>query len=98
NMLMALDSNNYKPATANYYLGEIAYYQKKYDLAITHFKKSASLHDKASYMPTLLLHTAISFEKTKNNNSAKQFYDVIISNYPDSDAAKIARKNLQSIK
>ena len=50
---------NYKPATNNYYLGEIWYYRKKYADAIRHFKTSAMLYDKASYMPKLLLHSRI---------------------------------------
>jgi TolA-binding protein len=35
------DIKGYKPAASNYYLGEIAYYTKKYEDAIFYFKKSA---------------------------------------------------------
>lgn len=92
-----LVSLNYKPAEGNYYLGEMWYVRKKYDLAISHFKKSAILYDQAAYMPTLLLHSAISFEKTKDKENAKSFYSTLIDLYPNSSESKIAKKNLSKL-
>ncbi len=89
-----LDAQNYKRATANYYLGEISYYRKAYADAIVYYKKSANLYDKASYMPTLLLHTALSFKKLGEKENAKRFFEAVIANYPESRQAKIAEKNL----
>ena len=89
---------NYKPAESNFYLGEMWYIRKKYDLAISHFKKSAVLYDKAAYMPTLLLHSAISFENTKDKENAKNFYNTLVELYPDSSEANIAKKNLSKLK
>jgi len=88
---------NFKPAEGNYYLGEMWYVRKKYDLAINHFKKSAILYDKAAYMPTLLLHSAISFEKTNEKENAKSFYSSLVDLYPSSKEAKIANKNLSKL-
>lgn len=88
---------NYKPAEGNFYLAEMWYVRKKYDLAISHYKKSAVLYDKAAYMPTLLLHSAISFEKTKDIENAKSFYSTLVDLYPSSNEAKIAKKNLSKI-
>jgi len=83
-----LVEKNYKPARSNYYLGEIAYFQKSYTTAIEHYKKSISLYDKAEYMPTLLYHTGISFSKLKNSSQAKQFFDALKQGYPKSKEAK----------
>jgi TolA-binding protein len=88
---------NYKPAEGNFYLGEMWYMRKKYDLAISHFKKSAVLYDKAAYMPTLLLHSAISFQNTKDKDNAKSFYSTLIDLYPSSSEAGIAKKNLSKL-
>lgn len=90
-------SKNYKPAASNYYLGEIAYYTKKYSDAIFYFKKSAGLYDQASYIDTLLLHTAISLEKTGDKPQAKVFYQTIIEDYPRKKSAKIAKRNLNKL-
>jgi len=91
------DNKNYKPAASNYYLGEIAYYTKQYEDAIFYFKKSAGLYDKASYMDTLLLHTAISLDKTGQKNQAKVFYKNIIENYKGKKTAKIATDRLNRL-
>ncbi len=84
--------NKYKPATSNYYLGEIAYYQKRYKDAVFHFKTSAALYDKSDYMSTLLYHTAKSFEALKDTVNAKLFYDTLAANYPDSKEAALLKK------
>ncbi len=89
-----LADKNYKPAKMNYYLGEVAYYTKQYSDAIVYYKKSVGYYDRASYMPTLLLHTALSFEKLGDNDNASKFFDTIISTYPDSEQAKIAQRHL----
>lgn len=88
---------NYKPAEGNFYLAEIWYMRKKYDQAIGHFKKSAMLNDKAAYMPSLLLHSAISFENTKDKENAKNFYSTLIDLYPASSEAKEAKNKLSKL-
>lgn len=91
------EKNKYKPAASNFYLGEIAYYTKNYENAIYHFKKSAGLYDQASYIDTLLFHTAVSLEKTGDKKQAKLFYDNIIENYPTKKTAKISKKRLKNL-
>jgi len=92
-----LIKNNYKPAYAHYMVGEINYYRKNYSDAIAYFKKSASLYSKASYIPVLMLHTAISMDKTGDKNNAATFYNAVITKYPQSSAAKIAKNKLSLI-
>ncbi|HFQ61109.1 MAG TPA: hypothetical protein ENK39_02265 [Epsilonproteobacteria bacterium] len=91
------DTKGYKPAASNYYLGEIAYYTKQYEDAIFYFKKSAGLYDKASYIDTLLLHTAVSLEKNGEKAQAKAFYENIIANYEGRKSAKIAKQKLKKL-
>ncbi|PHS31535.1 MAG: hypothetical protein COA92_08165 [Sulfurovum sp.] len=91
------DTKGYKPAASNYYLGEISYYSKKYEDAIFYFKKSAGLYDKASYIDTLLLHTAISLERTGEKAQAKAFYENIVENYEGKKTASIAKQKLKKL-
>ena len=91
------DTKGYKPAASNYYLGEIAYYTKRYEDAIFYFKKSAGLYDQASYIDTLLLHTAISLEKTGDKKQARRFYENIVANYPGKRTARIAKSKLKKL-
>jgi TolA-binding protein len=91
------DTKGYKPAASNYYLGEIAYYTKKYEDAIFYFKKSVGLYDQASYMDVLLLHTAISLDKTGDKSQARIFYKNIVDNYDGKNSAKIAKEKLKKL-
>jgi len=91
-----LIKRNYRPAYAHYMIGEMNYKRKNYANAITYFKKSSSLYTKASYMPVLMLHTAISMEKTGDKAHAIVFYNAIASKYPASKEAAEARSKLGS--
>lgn len=93
-----LIKENYKPAHSHYMLGEIKYYSKDYADAIAYFKKSSSLYSKASYMPVLMLHTAISMDETGDKKNAKTFYNAVITKYSQSSSAKIAKSRLNLIK
>merc|ERR1711916_2813 len=92
-IFLKLVEENYRPAESNYYLGEISYYRKQYKTAIKYFKKSALLYDKAKYMPRLLLHSAISFEKTGDIENASVFYNTLLDNFPNSSEAKEVKKS-----
>ena len=48
-------------------------------------------------MPTLLLHTAISMDKTGDKVNAETFYNAVITKYPQSNSAQIAKSNLDLI-
>lgn len=88
---------NYKPAESSFFLGEMWFIRKKYETAISYFKKSAMLYDKATWMPKLLLHSAISFENTGDKENAKSFYSTLIDLYPSSKEASEAKKNLNKL-
>ena len=90
-----LIQRNYKPAYAHYMIGEMYYKRKNYAKAISYFKKSAKLYSKASYMPTLMLHSAIAMDKTGDRSHARSFYKAIIAKYPQSKEAREAKKHLK---
>ena len=87
-----LISRHYKPAYSHFMIGEIYYKRRDYGKAITYYKKSSKLYAKASYMPKLMLHTAISMKKTGDSKHAKAFVQALIQKYPTSKEAKEARK------
>ena len=87
-----LIEKNYKPAYAHYMIGEMNYRRKNYSNAITYFKKSANLYAKASYMPNLMLHTAISMQNSNDKKNAQAFFKGVVSKYPDSQEAAKAKK------
>ena len=92
-----LIKEKYRPAESSFYLGEIWFYRKKYKDAIHYFKNSMMLYDKAKYIPQLLLHSAVSFEKTNDLDNAANFYGTLIDVYPNTQQAQDAKINLAKI-
>lgn len=88
----------YKQAESHYMLGNIAYEQNKYNDAIYHYKESAMLDDKAKYMPRLLLNCANSLKVLNKADDARNFYNSLISRFPQSAEAKEAKKQLDKLK
>ena len=92
-------SKKHLPATSAYYLGEIAYKQKKYNEALAYYKKSVNLYPKkTSFTTKLLYHTAISFEKLGYKKPAKLTLQKLISDFPNSKYANLAKKELEKLK
>lgn len=90
-----LITKHYKPARAHYHIGESYFQLNEYKNAIAYFKESAELYSKADYMPNLMLHTAISFQKIKDEEHAQQFFQALVAKYPDSSEAAKAKKFLK---
>lgn len=88
----------YKVAEAFYMLGETQFERKGYKAAIIHYKESAARNEKALYMPTLLLHSGISMEKSGDMSNAKAFYQATVSKFGGSGAAKEAGERLSKLK
>lgn len=88
----------YKAPEANFWIAEIFFERKKYKEAIRYYKQSASANEKASYMPTLLLHTGISMEKNGDSASAKAFYDATVSKFAGTGAADEAKERVSKLK
>lgn len=83
-----LISKKQHTAISNYYLGEIAYKNKMYSEAIKYYQKSISISDTGSYIPKLLYHTGISFDKIGDTANANKFYKALKVGYPDTKEAQ----------
>ncbi|MGZ5207597.1 MAG: tetratricopeptide repeat protein [Sulfuricurvum sp.] len=88
----------YKAPEANFWIAETFFERKKYKEAVQYYKQSASANEKASYMPTLLLHTGISMEKNGDAANAKAFYDATVSKFSGSGAAEEAKERVLKLK
>lgn len=86
---------NYKPASCNFYEGEIAYRSGRYDDAIKYYQKSVELNENAAYMDRLLLHTAFALEKSGEKAQARNFFQAIVDGYPGTASARVAKKHLK---
>lgn len=91
-IMLWLKDNKYKTPEVTFCLGEIAYLQKDYHLAIKYYKASVALSDSGAYMPTLLLHTALCFKGIKDMPNYNSFLEVLIATYPQSKEATQAKE------
>jgi len=89
-----LIKRNYRASKSNYYLGEIYFYTHKYKKALLFYKKSVKLYAKSSFMPNLLLHSAMASYSLGKNKNAKDFLKSLMSNFPKSKEALKAKKLL----
>lgn len=88
----------YKVSEAFFMIGETQFERKKYKEAVLSYKESASRNEKSLFMPTLLLHSGISMEKSGDSATAKAFYQATISKYSGSGASKDAQDRLSKLK
>jgi TolA-binding protein len=93
-----LIQKKYKVDEANFWIGESYFNRKEYKQAVSYYKESASLNDKASHMPTLLLHTGQAMEKNGDVSSAKAFYKATLNKYNGTGAANEAQERLSKLK
>lgn len=92
-----LVNRKYKPAYGHYMIAQCYFAKNDYGQAIAHYKESASRYKKASYMPTLMLRTAFSMEKTGDSANAAKFYNAVIAKYPGSSQAEKAERYLSQL-
>jgi TolA-binding protein len=90
--------SDYKKAEVMYFLGEVYYQTGHFSKAVTAFKESAKMDDKAKYIPVLLFHTAICYDKMKKRKEAAKFYESLITLYPKSFLVESAKKRLSKLK
>jgi TolA-binding protein len=88
----------YKVSESLFMIGETLFERQSYKEAVSYYKDSASRNEKALFMPTLLLHSGISMEKTGDSATAKAFYQATVSKYGGSGAAKEANERLSKLK
>ena len=88
---------NYKPAYAHFMIGEMWHYRKDWSKALSYYKESASRYDKASYMPTLMLHSAECMQQLGDTANAKKFLQSLRAKYPGTKEASEAGALLNTL-
>ncbi len=96
-MYEELIRRNYKPAYAHFMIGEMWHYRKQWTKALSYYKASAKLYDKAPYMPKLMLHSAECMMHTGDKAHARRFLQALRSKYPSSPEAREAKKLLANL-
>jgi tol-pal system protein YbgF len=83
---------------AYYWIGECYYSLKKFGLALENFMIVQNKFPKSGKIPDSLLKIGFSYAELGDKARAKEVLSDLVSKYPDSSAADIARKRLIELK
>lgn len=80
---------------AQYWIGEVAYAQEKYELAATEFEKVMEKYPKSQKVPAALLKLGYAQRKLGNEKAAAAAFNRILKDFPKSEEVALAREQLK---
>ena len=83
---------------AQYWLGEANYAQHHYDIALQEFNKVLDNYPKSTKRADAMLKMGFSYQELGRPEDAEGVFNNIVSMFPDTTAARLAKKRLQDIK
>ncbi len=84
-------------SNAQFYLGEIAYQQKKYDQAVTEYDKVLNNYPKSFKLAPAQLHRAMAFIELGQKSSGIRELREIVKRYPGTEEDRRARAKLKEL-
>lgn len=85
-------------ASAQFWIGECYYFEKKYEQAILEYEKVIKDYPKGSKVPSALLKQGFAFLNIGDKSSAKVLLAQVVKDYPATSQAKLAKAKLAQIK
>lgn len=83
---------------AQYWLGEANYAQRRYDVALQEFNKVLDNYPKSSKRADAMLKMGFSYQELGKTEDAEAVFSNIVTMFPDTTAARLAKKRIQDIK
>lgn len=83
---------------AQYWLGEANYAQRRYDVALQEFNKVLDNFPKSSKRADAMLKMGFSYIELGKTDDAEAVLSNIVTMFPDTTAARLAKKRIQDIK
>lgn len=83
---------------AQYWLGEANYAQRRYDVALQEFNKVLDHYPKSSKRADAMLKMGFSYQELGKTDDAEAVLSNIVQMFPDTTAARLAKKRIQDIK
>jgi tol-pal system protein YbgF len=83
---------------AQYWLGEANYAQRRYDVALQEFNKVLDNYPKSSKRADAMLKMGFSYQELGKTEDAEAVLSNIVTMFPDTTAARLAKKRIQDIK
>jgi len=83
---------------AQYWLGEANYVQRNFAVALSEFDKVVKNHPASPKRADALLKMGYTFQELDQNDNARISLNKVVTNYPNTTAARLAQKRLQDLK
>ncbi len=83
---------------AQYWLGEANYVQRNFAVALSEFDKVVKNHPASPKRADALLKMGYTFQELGQNDNARMSLNKVVTNYPNTTAARLAQKRLQDLK
>jgi tol-pal system protein YbgF len=85
-------------ANAQYWIGESLYNQDRYADAVISFRQVHQSHPKHAKAAAALLKMGMAYQKLGDAQNARFYWEALLSDYPRSEPAGLARKMLPALK
>jgi len=85
-------------ADAQFYIGECFYSGGKFTEAVDAYNRVISGYPKSAQAAPAYYKRGLAFERLGQTDRARESYEQVVKSYPDSDAARLARQNLERLR
>jgi tol-pal system protein YbgF len=82
-------------ASAQFRIGEAYYAARDFERATVEYKKAVDLAPKGKDTPQALLRLGLSYRAQKKESDARQVWNQLVRDFPESDASEEARRALR---
>jgi tol-pal system protein YbgF len=82
---------------AQFYIGECHYSDGKHQEAVQAYNQVITMHPKSRSAASAYYKRGLAFERLQQLDRARESFEAAIKNFPDSDAARLAKQNLDRL-
>lgn len=94
--LMAQDPTNRLASNCQYWIGECEYASQDFEKAVDAFQRTLE-YPNSTKLDDALIMLGLSFKKINQTDVAKQYFEKLLAEYPESEYASFAKKSIASL-
>jgi tol-pal system protein YbgF len=88
---------NEMAADAQFYIGECQFQDGKFTEAVDAYNRTVTTYPRSGKVPDAMYKRGLALERLGQGDRARESYEQVMKNYPDSDAARLAKQNLDRL-
>jgi tol-pal system protein YbgF len=88
---------NEMAADAQFYIGECQFQDGKFTEAVDAYNRTVTTYPRSAKVPDAMYKRGLALERLGQGDRARESYEQVMKNHPDSDAARLAKQNLDRL-